>query len=236
MKQEQLKKLAEEWKPLKDWEEYYEISNYGKLKTLRKTWIAGKGSKMTRKEQVLPLSLNKKDGYVYCGLYKNGKSYSQALHRLVWDNFGDKPRNGRKLIVDHKDDNRSNNRIDNLQLLTSSENSRKRAERMYRLFPEVKISYEKRRALENWFGETLPTRIDENVIGLLEDKMIEELDVVRIEINRCFGGGWKAMYLNEKEDKTSESLSFYSDVVAVDKGKTKNEARLNAIFNYVEKK
>ncbi len=71
-------------------------------------------------------------------------------------------------------------------------------------------------------------------LDILEDKMIGELDVVRIEINKCFGGGWKAMYLNEVPYE--EKPGYWSEVVAVEKGKTKNEARLNAIVNYVKQK
>ena len=74
--------------------------------------------------------------------------------------------------------------------------------------------------------------LDSNQLDMLEDKMIEELDIVRIEVNKCFGGGWKAMYLNEIPYE--EKIGYYSDVVAVEKGKNKNEARLNAILNYVE--
>ena len=44
------------------------------------------------------------------------------IHKFVWDTFGDRPRNGRVLQIDHIDNCKTNNRIDNLQLLSQRAN------------------------------------------------------------------------------------------------------------------
>lgn len=65
------------------------------------------------------------DGYYRVNLYKGGIASTKKVHLLVWDAFGNKPRNGRKLQVDHIDNNKLNNNIKNLQLLSNRENTRK---------------------------------------------------------------------------------------------------------------
>jgi len=65
-------------------------------------------------------SLNKADGYWSCSI--EGKGYK--VHRLVWEKFrGEIPTH---LEIDHINDDRGDNRLENLQLLTPSENSAKR--------------------------------------------------------------------------------------------------------------
>lgn len=63
-----------------------------------------------------------KRGYVQYILYKNGTKQSIKGHHLVWDLFGEGKRNGRIINVDHIDEDRSNNNITNLQLLSNREN------------------------------------------------------------------------------------------------------------------
>jgi len=58
-------------------------------------------------------------------LYKEAKYKTCKIHHLVWGAFGDKLRDGMKLQVDHKDENKTNNCIDNLQLLTNRQNTTK---------------------------------------------------------------------------------------------------------------
>lgn len=69
------------------------------------------------------LKLKISKGYHLVRLCKEGKVYNFLVHRLVYETFkGIIPKG---LVVDHIDSNRLNNIIDNLQLLTPSENSRK---------------------------------------------------------------------------------------------------------------
>lgn len=110
----------EEWKPIKNCETSYQISNYGRVKSLSRV-AKNRYSSFIRKEKILKSFINSK-GYLFVDLM--GKT--EAIHRLVWDYFGGRPRNGHKLQIDHIDGIKTNSHINNLQLLTNRENSIKR--------------------------------------------------------------------------------------------------------------
>jgi hypothetical protein len=118
--------MQEIFRTIKGYEGFYQISNFGKIISLPKTFYAGwrNEQKFTKPSRIISSQI-KKDGYIQVGLTKNKTQKIHALHLLVWDNFGDLPRNGHKLEVDHIDENKQNNRIDNLQILTTRENSTK---------------------------------------------------------------------------------------------------------------
>jgi len=104
------------FKDIKGFEGFYQISNFGRVKSLSR--------KFSPTERILKVGINSQ-GYYSTNFSKDGKLKSYAPHHLVWDAFGNKKRNGMKLQVDHIDNNRLNNRIDNLQLLSNRENCTK---------------------------------------------------------------------------------------------------------------
>lgn len=59
-------------------------------------------------------------GYVKIGLYKNGKRYIKKLHRIIAETFIDNIEN--KKEVNHKDGNKRNNNVNNLEWATCKEN------------------------------------------------------------------------------------------------------------------
>jgi hypothetical protein len=67
--------------------------------------------------------LNHADGYLFVRLSKNGKAKTELIHRLVAEHFLDNIDNLPQ--VDHIDENKKNNSSDNLQWITSKENTRK---------------------------------------------------------------------------------------------------------------
>lgn len=62
-----------------------------------------------------------RDGYVYVKLSHGGKRYSYPVHRVLWWCVtGSQPEG----MLDHKDTNRTHNRMDNLRLASRAENNR----------------------------------------------------------------------------------------------------------------
>lgn len=100
----------ETWKPVKDFEGLYEVSNYGEVKSYHHC-----------KEGKL-LSPGKSKGYLKVDLSKNGVRKSLKIHRLVYETFvGEIPP---KWDVNHLDENKENNRVENLEACSHGDNMR----------------------------------------------------------------------------------------------------------------
>lgn len=102
---------GEEWRPIKDYEGLYEVSNFGRVKSL----CAGRWKNtMLRKPQPT------QNGYMAVMLKKSGKVRQITIHRLVAIAFLDNPDGLRE--VNHKDEDKKNNRADNLEWCTRKYN------------------------------------------------------------------------------------------------------------------
>lgn len=100
--------MAEIWKDVKGYEGRYKVSNLGNVKSL-----------LGRKERVLR-PLNQSKGYYKVILYNKGNRENRCIHRLVAESFISNPEN--KIDVNHKDGNKHNNNVSNLEWNTRSEN------------------------------------------------------------------------------------------------------------------
>lgn len=108
------------WKPIKDFEGYYEVSNLGRVKSLKRIIKCRNGRSIHVNEKLLKLSPNKNNGYINVWLCKNGQVQRFAVHRLVATGFVENPRNNN--IVNHIDEVRTNNEFQNLEWVTHGEN------------------------------------------------------------------------------------------------------------------
>lgn len=108
------------WKPIKGYENLYEVSDMGEIRSLDRISPCGKGRCHLFKSKVLTPSSNGK-GYTFVRLAKNGINKKHYIHRLVAEAFID---NGNNYpIINHKDENRANNKVDNLEWCTYKYNS-----------------------------------------------------------------------------------------------------------------
>jgi hypothetical protein len=108
------------WKPIKGYEGYYEVSNLGEVKSLSRK-REGNGKKGIIKERVLKNTKNG-DGYLCVKFYKKGTKTTHKVHRLVAETFIKKVKG--KSFINHKDGNKLNNDMENLEWCTFSENIR----------------------------------------------------------------------------------------------------------------
>ena len=96
------------WKDIKGYEGFYQVSNYGRVKSLERLDSCG------RKVHGRILKQGKDtQGYLVIGLCKEGARKSKRIHRLVAEMFIENPKE--YLEVNHKDENKENNHIDNLE-------------------------------------------------------------------------------------------------------------------------
>lgn len=109
--------MREIWKDLTRAPRLYQISNFGNFKAKPK--IDGNGKH--RKERML-IPTTTKDGYKRFNLFIGGKSYRALAHRLVYETFcGPIPQG---LEINHKNGIRDDNRAENLEAITHSQNVR----------------------------------------------------------------------------------------------------------------
>ena len=108
--------MQEIWKDVEGYEGFYQVSNLGRVRSLdRQIYNKGnKGSNKFSKYKGRVLSQGKKKkGYLSVSLTKNCKSKSFPVHRLVAKAFIPNPNN--LLQINHKDEDKANNKVENLE-------------------------------------------------------------------------------------------------------------------------
>lgn len=114
---------VEIWKDVVGLEGLYMVSNLGNMKTLpRQTYHNLTNKIITRKEKPMRNNSTNTNGYLQVLLTKDGVKIPSRVHRLVADAFIPNPEN--KRCVNHKNGIKTDNRVENLEWVTSSENAR----------------------------------------------------------------------------------------------------------------
>jgi hypothetical protein len=108
------------WKDIKGYEGLYQISNHGRVKSLDRFIIDKNGVSKFKKGCVLKQG-SYSNGYKFVQLRPIITQHNWSVHRLVAIHFIDNPLN--KQCINHKDCNRTNNHVDNLEWCTHSENT-----------------------------------------------------------------------------------------------------------------
>lgn len=121
----------ESWKDIQGYEGYYQISNKGRVKSLSRTWIGktktGEDRICVTKERIIKpyihngVRSNIKPTMVYI-LRKDGKNKHFFAHRLVAIHFIENDDINLKIEVNHKDGNRLNNDVSNLEWVSKKDN------------------------------------------------------------------------------------------------------------------
>lgn len=106
----------EVWKDIPGYEGQYQVSNLGRVKSVERT--SSRGNHLPEKTLKTTRHWG---GYDTVVLWKGGKKRHFKVHRLVLGTFS--PVEGmERLDCNHKDENKTNNRLDNLEWMTRKEN------------------------------------------------------------------------------------------------------------------
>lgn len=98
----------EQWKPTDIFPDLYEVSNLGRVRRIKRDG---------RKVLVAP---KKNNGYSHFCLWSGGKPHWRLAHRLAWEAFiGPIPE---RMQINHKNGDKGDNSLDNLEVVTASEN------------------------------------------------------------------------------------------------------------------
>ncbi len=108
------------WKDIVGFEGYYQVSNFGNVKSLERKCKALGNKLRTVPSKAKAVTIDRY-GYPKVSLDKDGHSYYFTIHRLVAQTFIPNPEN--KPQVNHIDGNKQNNCVENLEWCTAKENT-----------------------------------------------------------------------------------------------------------------
>lgn len=113
----------EQWKPVNEpgFESTYEVSDLGRVRS-KDRWIKVAGHMTFRRGKVLQPCVNKNNGYLYVVLSHPGVQKEFTVHRLVADAWV--PRKKGLTFINHKNENKIDNKACNLEWCTASYNIR----------------------------------------------------------------------------------------------------------------
>ena len=120
------------WQDIPEYEGLYQVSTYGRIKSVDRI-VKHNNAKgfVIRKGKILSPHKTP-EGYMFCGLCKEGKVAHKKIHRMVAITFLPIPQfildafhsnETKRIEVNHKDENKENNAIDNLEWCTSRYNA-----------------------------------------------------------------------------------------------------------------
>ena len=121
--------MEEIWKPIEGFTDYF-ISNLGRVKSIK--W------KMGREKIIKPYLTGRK--YYRVTLSKNGIQHTKSVHNLVVDTFLNTTNNYINPVVDHIDENKLNNCVNNLRIISNRDNvakSYRNCRKITSMFPGV---------------------------------------------------------------------------------------------------
>jgi hypothetical protein len=112
-----MQQQEEIWKDIPGYEGKYQVSNLGNVKSLNYNH--------TKKERVLKLGKNP-GGYLMIVLCKENKKQTKTIHQLVAITFLNHIPCGPELVINHKNFNKLDNRVENLEIVTNRENTNRK--------------------------------------------------------------------------------------------------------------
>jgi hypothetical protein len=116
----QIYKMKEIWKEIEGFEGLYKVSNFGNVKSCERTRKSKSGSLSIVHERILKQKSDK-DGYKSVALCLDGKLYYRRVHRLMAIAFIPNPNHFP--LINHKDEDVTNNVVSNLEWRTPSYNT-----------------------------------------------------------------------------------------------------------------
>lgn len=117
--------VQEIFKDIPNYEGLYQVSNLGNVKSLERQCNHWCGGLRFLKERILKKRIDA-NGYIQVYLSKNGIMKPFKVHQLVAIEFLNHIPCGYELVVNHKNFNKLDNRVENLEIITTRENTNKK--------------------------------------------------------------------------------------------------------------
>lgn len=114
--------MEEEWRDIAGYEGLYQVSNLGRVKSLERRIPNSRGFGTRIVREMIKKQSCIEGRYCSASFNNNGHHKTIVIHRIVAKTFISNPKN--KPTVNHRDGNKHNNRVENLEWATYSENNR----------------------------------------------------------------------------------------------------------------
>lgn len=162
---------TEIWIQAKGFEGWYEVSNFGRIKRLPRLSKNSRNDSYKKYNEKILSTKNSTNGrYLNVKLTVNGITKTIQVHRLILESFI--PNLENKKEVNHKDGNKKNNKLENLEWVTSSEN---------------KIHAIKNNLIKYAFGEKVSkAKLNNNTVKEIK-KYLKNKSMLQKDIARKFG-------------------------------------------------
>ena len=112
----------EEWRDVPNYEGYYQVSNLGRVRSLDRVVIFADGRERLYRGSLIEGTISNK-GYSLCRLSINGVVRTFYFSQLVAMTFLGHAPNGNTLVVDHINGDKSDDRVENLRIVTNRSNT-----------------------------------------------------------------------------------------------------------------
>lgn len=114
------------WKDIPGHEGYYQVSDMGNVKSLVRNYFLKRNNCLAIKKEKIIKNTTTYDGYRAVTFTLNNTRKLYKVHQLVAMAFlNHMPDRTQKIVVDHIDNDKSNNKLSNLQLITQRQNASK---------------------------------------------------------------------------------------------------------------
>lgn len=231
-------KSKEVWKDIPGYEGFYQISSFGRVLSLPKEIKRGKGYFKTKKRILRAgLSSNK---YYTVALCNNGNQKTMFIHQLVAIAFLDSDYKLKGLVVDHINNIRHDNRLENLQLVTVRKNSTKDRKSKHSELRGVTFNINNNKwkssimvnGKDVYLGyfktEQEASEYYENALKCIQDGRIDDIQVKRNSYTSKYKGVWRIEKLNKWASKVVKNGNRYY-LGLFDKEEDAYEARVNKL-------
>ena len=142
--------MEEIWKDIPNYEKIYQVSNYGNVKRLERYGNSGRHADAFFSEKLMKQQLDT-NGYYRVSLTNDKVRYKATVHQLVILSFlGIK--SDRYKVIDHIDNNKLNNKLYNLQVITARENVKKHRKTVKKTSKYTGVSWHKMN--KKWRAQT----------------------------------------------------------------------------------
>lgn len=164
--------MKEIWKDIKGYEGLYQVSNLGRIKSLKRECRHPLGGQRIVNERIMKLERTKW-GYLRVHLNNNGVGKKVLVHRLVAQAFI--PNSNNYEVVNHKDENPQNNNVENLEWCNVQYNNTY-GDKIQKMFKQI-VQLDEEGKIIKYFSSTIQAS--------------KETNITRCTITNCLNGKQK---------------------------------------------